>query len=123
MSTSITFLETKKKFPNPAKKEKKVKAKTVIVGTGKAFAPFCYLDENGKLVGYEIDVLNAVDELLPQYEFVYETFDFANILIALQAGKVDLGSHQFGKTPQREENYLFDVLKYQSKSKFLSQKS
>ncbi|MBO7583269.1 MAG: transporter substrate-binding domain-containing protein [Treponema sp.] len=97
-----------------AKKEKKVKAKTVIVGTGKAFAPFCYLDENGKLVGYEIDVLNAVDELLPQYEFVYETFDFANILIALQAGKVDLGSHQFGKTPQREENYLFGEQAYRA---------
>lgn len=69
------------------KKETKAKVKTIIVGTGKIYAPFCYLDDNGKLVGYEIDVLNAVDELLPQYQFKYETFDFANILIALQAKK------------------------------------
>ena len=99
-----------------SKKEKKqkTKAKTIFVGTGKAYAPFCYLDDNGNLAGYEIDVLNAVDELLPQYQFEYETFDFANILISLQAGKVDIGSHQFGKTPQREENYLFGEQAYRA---------
>ena len=68
-----------------AKKEKKNgKVKTIIVGTGKAFAPFCYLDDNGNLAGYEKEVLDAVDELLPQYKFKYETFDFANILICRQ---------------------------------------
>lgn len=97
-----------------AKNEKKAKAKTIIVGTGKIFAPFCYLDDNGNLAGYEKDVLDAVDELLPQYTFKYETFDFANILIALQAGKVDIGAHQYGKTPQREENYLFGNQPYRA---------
>ena len=98
-----------------AKKEKNSgKVKTVIVGTGKIFAPFCYLDENGKLAGYEKDVLDAVDELLPQYKFKYETFDFANILIALQAKKVDIGAHQYGKTPQREETYLFGNQPYRA---------
>lgn len=97
-----------------AKKEKKAKSKTIIVGTGKIFAPFCYLDDNGNLAGYEKDVLDAVDELLPQYTFKYETFDFANILIALQAGKVDIGAHQYGKTPQREENYLFGTQPYRA---------
>lgn len=97
-----------------AKKEKKAKSKTIIVGTGKIFAPFCYLDDNGNLAGYEKDVLDAVDELLPQYTFKYETFDFANILIALQAGKVDIGAHQYGKTPQREESYLFGTQPYRA---------
>jgi len=98
-----------------AKKEKNSgNVKTVIVGTGKIFAPFCYLDENGKLAGYEKDVLDAVDELLPQYKFKYETFDFANILIALQAKKVDIGAHQYGKTPQREETYLFGKQPYRA---------
>ena len=98
-----------------AKKEKNSgNVKTVIVGTGKIFAPFCYLDENGKLAGYEKDVLDAVDELLPQYKFKYETFDFANILIALQAKKVDIGAHQYGKTPQREETYLFGNQPYRA---------
>ena len=97
-----------------SKKAKKEKVKTIVVGTGKIFAPFCYLDDNGNLVGYEKDVLDAVDELLPQYKFEYETFDFANILISLQAGKVDIGSHQYGKTPQREETYLFGTQPYRA---------
>ena len=97
-----------------SKSKKKSKAKTIVVGTGKIYAPFCYLNDEGKLVGYEKDVLDAVDALLPQYEFVYETFDFANILIALQAGKVDIGSHQYGKTPQREQNYLFGTQSYRA---------
>jgi len=98
-----------------AKKEKKNgKVKTIIVGTGKAFAPFCYLDDNGNLAGYEKEVLDAVDELLPQYKFKYETFDFANILISLQAKKVDIGAHQYGKTPKREETYLFGTQSYRA---------
>ena len=52
--------------------------KKIIVGTGHAYEPYCYLDENGNLAGYEYEVLKAVNELLPQYEFTYETFDFAN---------------------------------------------
>lgn len=96
------------------KKQSKQKVKSIIVGTGKAFAPFCYLDDNGNLAGYELEVLKAVDELLPQYQFKYETFDFANILIALQAKKVDIGAHQYGKTPQREETYLFGTLPYRA---------
>jgi len=97
-----------------SKKQSKQKAKTIIVGTGKAYAPFCYLDDNGELAGYELEVLKAVDELLPQYQFKYETFDFANILISLQAKKIDIGAHQFGKTPQREESYLFGTLPYRA---------
>jgi L-cystine transport system substrate-binding protein len=29
----------------------------VIVGTGNAYEPYCYLDENGELAGYEYNVL------------------------------------------------------------------
>ena len=39
----------------------------IVVGTGNGAAPFCYLDENGNSVGYDIDVLNELDARLPQY--------------------------------------------------------
>ena len=57
----------------------------IIVGTGNAYEPYCYLDENGNLAGYEYEVLKAVDELLPQYEFEYQTSDFTNVAISLDA--------------------------------------
>ncbi|MDR1769525.1 MAG: transporter substrate-binding domain-containing protein [Hungatella sp.] len=79
----------------------------VVAGTGNAYAPYCYLDEKGELAGYEYEVLKAVDELLPQYEFEYQTSDFANVLISLDAGKIDLAAHQYEYNKERDEKYLF----------------
>ena len=84
----------------------------VVVGTGNAYAPYCYLDEKGELAGYEYEVLKAVDELLPQYEFEYQTSDFANVLISLDAGKIDLAAHQYEYNKERDEKYLFGKESY-----------
>jgi L-cystine transport system substrate-binding protein len=48
-----------------------------------------------------------VDELLPDYEFEYQTSDFANVLISLDAGKIDLAAHQYEYNDERNEKYLF----------------
>ena len=93
---------------------KKESAKTIIIGTGTAYNPYCYLDADGNLVGYEKDVLDEIDKLLPQYEFKYETFDFSNILLALSAGKIDIGAHQFEESEERRKNYLFSEETYNS---------
>lgn len=79
----------------------------VVVGTGNAYEPYCYLDEKGNLAGYEFEVLKAIDELLPQYEFTYQTSDFANVLISLDAGKIDIAAHQYEWNEERNEKYLF----------------
>lgn len=79
----------------------------VVVGTGNAYEPYCFLDEKGNLTGYEYEVLKAVDELLPQYEFEYQTSDFANVLISLDAGKIDIAAHQYEWNKERDEKYLF----------------
>ncbi len=84
----------------------------VIIGTGTAFKPYCYLDENGKLAGYEYEVLSAVDELLPQYEFEFQTFEFANILVGIDAKKIDVGAHQFELNEERQAKYLFSNESY-----------
>lgn len=42
-------------------------AETVIVGTGNGYQPFVYLDENGDLTGYDVAVLEAIDEKLDGY--------------------------------------------------------
>lgn len=81
--------------------------KKIIVGTGNAFKPYCYLDENGKPAGYEVAVLQEVNKRLPQYKFEYQAMDFANILISLQSKKIDIASHQYAKNPEREQKYLY----------------
>ncbi len=87
-------------------------AETVVVGTGNAYQPFVYLDENGELDGYDVAVLKAVDEKLDQYNFEYESSDFKNILTSLQAGKVDLAAHQYQYNDERAEKYLFGEVGY-----------
>lgn len=86
--------------------------KKIIVGTSGTFKPYTYLDDKGNVVGYEVDVLNAVNKLLPQYKFEYQTMDFPNILISLGSNKVDIAANQFEKNPDRESKYLFSGESY-----------
>lgn len=79
----------------------------ITVGSGTSYKPYAYLDDNGDAVGYEYDVLAAIDEVLPQYEFQYESMSFDNLLMSLDAGKLDFVAHQYEYTDERAEKYLF----------------
>lgn len=85
--------------------------KTVYVGVGYE-SDFSYLNEKGELAGYEIDMLKAIDEALPQYEFKYETSDLKGILLGLSAGKFDIGLKQYESNEERRKNYLFSESGY-----------
>ncbi len=91
-------------------------AETVVVGTGNAYQPFVYLDENNELQGYDVEVLKAVDEKLPQYNFKLESMEFKNILTSLSAGKVRLAAHQYAYNEERGEKYLFGQVGYNTYS-------
>ncbi len=92
----------------------------IIIGSGNAYNPYCYIDENGEAVGYEYDVLAAIDELLPQYEFEYTSMAFDQILLSLDSGKIDLAAHQYEYTEERAEKYLFASESYTSYITYLS---
>ena len=81
--------------------------KTLRVGSGINYFPYCYLDDNGDRAGYDYAVLEALDDLLEQYEFEYDSMSFDNILLSLDSNKIDLAVHEYVKTEEREEKYLF----------------
>lgn len=89
------------------KDEAKENVKTIRVGTGTNYKPYCYLDKNGNLAGYELEVLKAVNEQLPQYKFEYETSDFTGLFSSLSQGKLDVVAHQVEYNEERGANYLF----------------
>lgn len=72
--------------------------KKIIVGTGTQFKNVCFIDENGNLTGFDVELIKELDKRLPQYEFEFKTMDFGNLLLSLDAGKIDLVSHQMEKT-------------------------
>jgi ABC-type amino acid transport substrate-binding protein len=70
---------------------------------------FQYEDEEGNLTGYEIELLKAIDEALPQYNFVFEPYDFQNMLIAVENKKADIAVCQLAKREEREGKYLHSI--------------
>lgn len=81
--------------------------RTVKVGTGNGAAPFCYLDENGNAIGYDLDVLAELDNRLEQYEFDIQAMDFSTLVVSIDSGALDMLSHQLVKSDARKEKYIF----------------
>lgn len=94
--------------------------KTIVIGSGNSYNPYCYIDESGNAVGYEYDVLAAIDELLPQYEFEYKSMAFDQILLSLDSGKIDVAAHQYEYTDERASKYLFSDESYTSYITYIS---
>lgn len=86
--------------------------KKIIVGTGTQFPNVCFIDENGKLTGYDVELVRAIDEKLEDYEFEFKTMDFTNLLLSLETNKIDVIAHQMEVNKEREEKFLFNKEPY-----------
>lgn len=86
--------------------------KKIVVGTGTAFPKVCFIDENGKLTGFDVELVREIDKKLPQYEFELQTQEFANLLLSLETKKIDVVAHEMEKNPEREQKYLFNKEPY-----------
>lgn len=86
--------------------ENTASAKKVVVSVATEEKPLSYTDDSGKLVGYEVDALKAVDELIPEYEFDIQSVEADSQQIGLDSGKYVLIAEGLFKTPEREEKYL-----------------
>lgn len=79
----------------------------LVVGTEGTYRPFSYHEGgSGPLVGYDIEVVEAVaDKLDLQVE--YQETQWDAIFAGLDAGRFDVIANQVSINPQREEAYLF----------------
>lgn len=76
---------------------------TLVVGLDDAFAPMGFRDEQGNLVGFDIDLATAVaDELGMQVEF--KPIDWNAKEMELKAGTIDCVWNGMSITPERQEN-------------------
>lgn len=81
--------------------------KTVKVLTYNGNPPYCYLDKQDNLVGYDVDVLKAVDERLDDYSFDMDSMDFTAMITACESGSAELVSCQLVPSEERKEKFIF----------------
>ncbi len=87
-------------------------AKEVIVATGATNKPGQYIDEDGELTGYDIEVANEIDKRLPDYQFNWAKTEFPGLFLGLDSGRYDMIVNSISKTKEREEKYLFSTEPY-----------
>lgn len=84
----------------------------VVVGTGTQFPNVCFIDEDGNLTGYDVELVREIDNRLEDYEFEFQTMEFTNLLLSLETKKIDMVAHEMEKNPEREAKYLFNKEAY-----------
>lgn len=80
----------------------------IVVGTGTQFPNVCFIDEEGNLTGFDVELVREIDARLPDYEFEFQTMDFSNLLLSLETNKIDFVAHQMEKNAEREQKFLFN---------------
>ena len=80
-----------------------IKAKgQLVIGLDDTFAPMGFRDENGDLVGFDIDLAKAVCEEL-DVEAVFQPINWSAKEMELSTGKVDCLWNGLSITPERQE--------------------
>ncbi|PNZ97830.1 amino acid ABC transporter substrate-binding protein [Staphylococcus nepalensis] len=74
--------------------------------------PYLYTDEHNEFTGLDIDYLKRLEKKLPQYQFKYEVGEEESNLVGIGAGKFDMGINWFFKTPEREQQFLYQDVPY-----------
>ena len=85
-----------------------VSGDTLTVATEGTYRPFSYHDESGKLVGYDVEVAEAVAEKLG-VEITFQETQWDAIFAGLDAGRFDTIANQVSITPEREADYVFST--------------
>ncbi|WP_236950492.1 ABC transporter substrate-binding protein [Mycobacterium sp. MS1601] len=78
----------------------------LIVGVNIPYAPNEFKDESGKIVGFDVDLMNAIAATLG-LTAEYRESDFAKIIPSIQGGTFNVGMSSFTDTKEREQTVDF----------------
>ena len=102
----LAFAGCGNKQEAPAGNDAEQQAKTYVVGTNPTFAPFESQDEDGNIVGFDIDLMEAIaaDQGI---EIKVESLEFDALIMALGNGSIDIVASGMTITPERLEQVDF----------------
>lgn len=79
----------------------------IIAGTAPGFPPFEMKDENGELVGFDVDLLEAVVEPTSYTIGEWKTFEFSSLIPALRNDRIDVIAAALTINEDRKESIAF----------------
>ncbi|MEW4354475.1 amino acid ABC transporter substrate-binding protein [Streptococcus pneumoniae] len=80
--------------------------KEVIVATNASPKPFNY-EEDGKLTGYEIEVVRAIFKDSDKYDVKFETTEWSGIFAGLDSDRYQMAVNNISYTKERAGKYLY----------------
>lgn len=95
--------------------------KVLRVGCDAAFAPFTYTDDNGKLIGFDVDLINAIAKEMG-YTVDMKGYPFDGIIPTLITNNIDLIISGFTISPERAQRVDFSDPYYRCGLTFLVMK-
>jgi polar amino acid transport system substrate-binding protein len=78
----------------------------LVVGVNIPYTPNEFKDPSGKIVGFDVDLMNAIASTLG-LTADYRESDFAKIIPSIQGGTYDVGMSSFTDTKEREQSVDF----------------
>lgn len=81
---------------------------TYYVGTEAQFPPFEIVDDEGNVIGFDVDLMNAIAED-QGFNVIYQDQDFSGLIPALQTGNIDIIASGMTITEERGEQVDFSV--------------
>jgi len=81
---------------------------TLRMATNAEFPPFEYFDDDGNIVGFDVDLAQAIADLLGM-ELVIEHMGFEAVLGAVATGEADVAIAALTITPERAESVHFTI--------------
>ena len=96
----ITFSFGLKFFTNPTKEYNEL-----IVGLNTSFPPYEFIDEDGQIIGYDVDVATQIAKKLNK-KLVIKDMGFDALIVALKQGKIDLILAGMEITPERSKEIV-----------------
>ena len=91
---------------------------TVYVGIDGAYPPYCFLNENDEVDGFEVAIMNEI-AARNDIEIVCQITSWTSMFGQLDSGRIDTVAEAISKTPEREETYIFSKSYVENSNRFL----
>jgi len=87
-------------------------AEVIEVGSGNAYKPYSYVDEDGNAEGFDVAILKELERYDEELNFHFNPVVWNVVFIGLDSKKWRIIAHNITKTKEREEKYIFTDIPY-----------